>query len=162
MNINRRMIIGVGTLLFLLAGLFPPWKYVYHANSRQVTRPAGIHFLFRPPSPSDRDVGELFNTPIVEEKSSESLLERFLREGATFDTPKRQDISRMVDVSINFTFLLVEWITILGVVSGLVVRFHGRVSSRLPSPSDRDVGESQKTRHSKGERGVSIQLPGSN
>ncbi len=51
MNRKQRIVIGVGTLLFLLAGLFPPWQGSLFSSSGyqfilDATRPIDLTQLF--------------------------------------------------------------------------------------------------------------------
>jgi hypothetical protein len=53
MTINRKQkrLIIVGVLVFILAGLFPPWIYTLHVNRIDTEKPAGYAPIFDPPSP---------------------------------------------------------------------------------------------------------------
>ena len=46
----------VGTLLFVLTGLFPPWEHTFRDSAGDVIEPAGYGFLMAPPDagPPDR------------------------------------------------------------------------------------------------------------
>ncbi|OGV71213.1 MAG: hypothetical protein A3K19_11775 [Lentisphaerae bacterium RIFOXYB12_FULL_65_16] len=49
-NHRQRIAIGVGTLLVVLSGLFPPFEGEYRPGSRQYANYMGYHFLFAPPT----------------------------------------------------------------------------------------------------------------
>jgi uncharacterized membrane protein SpoIIM required for sporulation len=51
MKKRQQIIITVGITLFILMGLFPPWKYTLSAPSLYRERPAGYALIFFSPKP---------------------------------------------------------------------------------------------------------------
>ncbi|MCP4331655.1 MAG: hypothetical protein GY785_03275 [Gammaproteobacteria bacterium] len=55
-NGKQKTLIVVGVLVFILAGLFPPWLYTLHVNNIDREKPAGYAPIFDPPYPENDDI----------------------------------------------------------------------------------------------------------
>lgn len=62
MSINRkqRKIIVVGILVFLMMGIYPPWRHRVDAENQykrvKTIRPAGYHLIITPPTPLTKNI----------------------------------------------------------------------------------------------------------
>jgi hypothetical protein len=55
LNSKQRNILVVGIVLFILAGVVPPWKYTNKLKGGYSEKPAGYSLIFLPPSPEEED-----------------------------------------------------------------------------------------------------------
>jgi hypothetical protein len=50
-NSMKRPIITIGIIVFIIMGLFPPWKYTLNAQGIHIEKPAGYALIIYPPKP---------------------------------------------------------------------------------------------------------------
>jgi len=104
---KQRLVLAVGTILVVVAGLFPPWNFVALITryGDVVKKPAGHSYLFSGPT-----------MQLVKEKGCATCTE-YEVEATTGKDPK------LVGVELDWNPLPAEWITLLLATVGLFLLF---------------------------------------
>lgn len=105
LNIMQRCVIIAGVLAVLFMGLYPPWiaiiGYLASEHNTTIHKPAGYHWIFKPPGPTD--------APTFEATFGDT---------DTFKSARFRDTLRY---EIDTSRLLLEWLMVGLVTIGLTV-----------------------------------------
>lgn len=91
MNTKQRKFLWVGLIVFLLSGIFPPWVQVFNDGRTYCEKDQGYSFLMNPPEV------------------------RF--DSATYAMWYKMQFSMKIDI----TRLVIQWIIILVLFSGIII-----------------------------------------
>lgn len=112
MNRNQKIVIGVGVLIILIMGLFPPWVITSHVE----------------PASESRISMELKYAPIFKIPTSEAFQDvlGFRQEAAREQSPRASDWDSYIlrwreEAALDVSRLLIQWVTLVMGVVGLVL-----------------------------------------
>ncbi|MGO8838931.1 MAG: hypothetical protein ACLQAH_00280 [Limisphaerales bacterium] len=138
MNTNQRIVLGLGLLLVILNGLFPPFEgedkgkglelVVSSSDLKEIrTIYMGYHFLFTPPSQWDvfRTVNKIKREPIPEGTTHQIVTLEDAKVGKFDSTAAWPSHERLVECNsyVVTSIFFIQFATIVGATTGACLLF---------------------------------------